>query len=58
MKMFIIVLSPLQRKEDKNLAEVCRRIMVDMHDGNCTLALLEHNGKIVIESVDISGKGT
>ncbi|KAF7663854.1 hypothetical protein LDENG_00199110 [Lucifuga dentata] len=45
-----------ERKDDKNLAEVCRRMMADMHDGNCTLTLLERNGKTLIDGVDISGK--
>ncbi|XP_076023525.1 podocalyxin [Genypterus blacodes] len=56
-KTFVFSLNEGQtRKEDESLAEVCRRIMVDMFEGNCTLTTSEPNGKLVIDSVDISGK--
>lgn len=47
----------LQGKEEKDLVEVCRRLMVNMHDGDCTLTWQLHDGKIQFDCVEIKGKG-
>lgn len=47
----------LQNKEEKDLAEVCRRLMANMDDGNCTLVWQQRNGKIHFERVEINGNG-
>lgn len=36
--------------------EVCRRLMVNLHDGNCTLTWQHRNGKIQFDCVEINGQ--
>ncbi|GLD48035.1 podocalyxin isoform X2 [Lates japonicus] len=45
-----------ERQEDKELVEVCKRLMMNMQDGNCTLTWNSHNGKVQFEHVEINGK--
>lgn len=47
----------LQKEEEKDLVEVCRRLMANLHDGNCTLVWQHRNGKIQFDCVEINGKG-
>lgn len=47
----------LQKEDKKDLVEVCRRLMVNLQDGNCTLTYQHHNGKILFDCVEINGKG-
>lgn len=42
--------------EKKELVEVCRQLMVNMQDGNCTLTWRHHEGKIQFDRVEINGK--
>lgn len=46
-----------EKEVEKHLAEVCRQLMVNLQDGNCTLTGLNHNGKIQFDGVEINGKG-
>lgn len=56
-KMFLYSLNNGQEKEDeKDLVEVCRRLMVTLQDGNCTLMWRHHNGKIQFDRVELNGK--
>lgn len=55
--MFGNVSCYLQDKEEKDLVEVCRRLMVNMHDGDCTLTWQLRDGKIQFDCVKINGKG-
>lgn len=57
MKRFTAVPLCLQKEEEKELAEVCRRLMANMQEGNCTLSWQQHNGKIHFDCVEINGKG-
>ncbi|XP_034382226.1 podocalyxin [Cyclopterus lumpus] len=45
-----------EKEEEKDLVEVCRRLMVNLQDGNCTLTWQHHNGKIHFNCVEINGK--
>lgn len=45
-----------EKEVEKHLAEVCRQLMVNLQDGNCTLTGLNHNGKIQFDGVEINGK--
>lgn len=45
-----------EKEEEKELAEVCRRLMANMQEGNCTLSWQQHNGKIHFDCVEINGK--
>ncbi|XP_070848741.1 podocalyxin [Chaetodon trifascialis] len=45
-----------EKEEEKDLAEVCRRLMTNLQDGNCTLTWRHHNGKIQFDRVEINGK--
>ena len=47
----------LQKHEEKDLVEVCKRLMVNLIDGNCTLSWKSHNNKRLLFDVEISGKG-
>lgn len=58
MKMFKDVTLCLQKEEEKDLVEVCRRLMANLNDGNCTLVWQQQNGKIHFDCVEINGKGT
>lgn len=40
---------------EKEMVEVCKKLMVNMEDGNCTL-MWKHGGKISFDKVEISGK--
>lgn len=39
------------------MVEVCKRLMANMDDGNCTLVWQQRNGKIHFDSVEVNGKG-
>lgn len=43
-------------KDKKDLVEVCRRLMVNLQDGNCTLTWQHLNGKVQFDCVEINGK--
>ncbi|XP_068573177.1 podocalyxin [Cebidichthys violaceus] len=45
-----------EKEEEKDLVELCRRLMVNLQDGNCTLTWQHHNGKIQFDCVEINGK--
>ncbi|XP_041636592.1 podocalyxin [Cheilinus undulatus] len=45
-----------EKDEEKELVEVCRRLMLDMLDGNCTLTWRHHKGKVQFDCVVINGK--
>ncbi|XP_076577919.1 podocalyxin isoform X1 [Chaetodon auriga] len=56
-KIFLYSLnSRHEKEEEKDLVEVCRRLMVNLQDGNCTLTLRHQNGKIQFDCVEINGK--
>lgn len=42
-------------EEEKKLAEVCRRLMVNFKDGTCTMTLRHHNGKPIFDHVEMNG---
>ncbi|XP_075932139.1 podocalyxin isoform X2 [Anarhichas minor] len=44
------------KEEEKDLVELCRRLMVNLQDGNCTLTWQHHNGKIQVDCVEINGQ--
>lgn len=48
----------MQKEDEKDLVEVCRRLMGNLRDGNCNLTWRHSNGRIQFESVEINGKGT
>ncbi|XP_044199656.1 podocalyxin [Thunnus albacares] len=55
--MFSYTLNNGQEKgDDKNLVEVCKQLMVNFEEGNCTLTLKQHNDKVQFESAAIHGK--
>lgn len=45
-----------EKDEKKELVEVCRQLMVNMEEGNCTLTFRHHNGKLQFDCVEINGK--
>ncbi|XP_023274545.1 podocalyxin-like [Seriola lalandi dorsalis] len=45
-----------EEDHDKELVEVCKRFMVNVQDGNCTLIWSQQNDKVHIYSVEINGK--
>ncbi|XP_078137663.1 podocalyxin isoform X2 [Sander vitreus] len=45
-----------EKEEEKDLAEVCKRLLVTLQDGNCTLKWQHHNDKIQFDYVEINGK--
>lgn len=55
--IYTCVLVSTQKEEEKDLVEVCRRLMVNLQDGNCTLTWQHRNGKIHFDCVEINGKG-
>lgn len=57
MKPSTAVTLCLQKEEEKDLVEVCRRLMANMHDGNCTLVWQQRNGKVHFDNVEVIGKG-
>ncbi|XP_070997170.1 podocalyxin-like isoform X4 [Oncorhynchus clarkii lewisi] len=42
--------------ERKDLEELCRQLMSQMHDANCTLTVRENNGHTTFDSVVMAGK--
>ncbi|XP_054480922.1 podocalyxin [Anoplopoma fimbria] len=52
---FLYSLNGHEKKEEKDLVEVCRRLMVNFQDGNCTLKWQNYNGKM-FDYVKINGK--
>lgn len=56
-KMFTDVALCLQKEEERDLVEVCRHLMANMHDGNCTVVWQERKGKIHFDYVEINGQG-
>lgn len=36
--------------------ELCRRVMGNLQDGNCTLTYRHHNGRLQVDSAEINGK--
>ncbi|XP_024232888.2 podocalyxin isoform X2 [Oncorhynchus tshawytscha] len=42
--------------ERKDLEELCRQLMSQMHDANCTLTVRENNGHTTFDSVVMTGK--
>ncbi|XP_035505475.1 podocalyxin isoform X1 [Scophthalmus maximus] len=56
-KIFQYSLNSRQEKdEDKDLVEVCKRLMANFQDGNCTLILGHKNGNVQFDCVEINGK--
>lgn len=47
----------LQKEEDRDLAEVCRRLMVNLRDGGCTLVWQQRSGRVQFDRVEINGRG-
>ncbi|XP_061523519.1 podocalyxin [Phycodurus eques] len=45
-----------KEEEEKDLVEVCRRLMGNLKDGNCTLTWRHHKGKLLFDCVEINGK--
>ncbi|XP_044042973.1 podocalyxin [Siniperca chuatsi] len=44
------------KEEEKDLVEVCRRLIANLQDGNCSLTWRHNNGKIQFDYVEINGK--
>ncbi|KAM7366832.1 hypothetical protein PAMP_014776 [Pampus punctatissimus] len=56
-KTFLYSLNNGQEKgEEKHLVELCRRLMGNLQDGNCSLTWREHNNKVQFDHVEINGK--
>ncbi|KAM7377862.1 hypothetical protein PAMA_012994 [Pampus argenteus] len=56
-KTFLYSLNNGQEKgEEKHLVELCRRLMGNLQDGNCSLTWREHNHKVQFDNVEINGK--
>ncbi|CAJ1055657.1 podocalyxin [Xyrichtys novacula] len=49
-------LRTFQKDEEKELVEVCRRLMNNLQDGNCTLTWRHHGGKVQFDCVEVNGK--
>ncbi|CAB1445417.1 unnamed protein product [Pleuronectes platessa] len=45
-----------EKEKDKELVEMCKRLMANMQDGNCTLIWRHKNGKIQFDCMEINGK--
>ncbi|XP_037098836.1 podocalyxin [Syngnathus acus] len=45
-----------EKEEEKDLVEVCKRLMGNLRDGNCTLTWRHHKGKLMFDCVEINGK--
>lgn len=54
-KFIYSLLGEQETKEDKELAEVCRRLMPDWQNGTCTLTWRHSNGKVTFDLVEING---
>ncbi|XP_028256601.1 podocalyxin [Parambassis ranga] len=56
-KTFVYSLhNPHQAQEQKNLVEVCKRLMSNWQNGTCTLMWRHHNDKVLFDAVEINGK--
>ncbi|XP_062238689.1 podocalyxin [Platichthys flesus] len=56
-KIFLYSLNSRPEKEkDNELVEMCKRLMANMQDGNCTLIWRHKNGKVQIDCMEINGK--
>ncbi|XP_061662127.1 podocalyxin isoform X2 [Syngnathoides biaculeatus] len=55
-KKFSYSLNSGQEEEEKDLVEVCRHLMGNLKDGNCTLTWRHHKGKLLFDCVEINGK--
>ncbi|KAM6961516.1 podocalyxin [Tautogolabrus adspersus] len=57
LKTFVYSLNTGQEKDEKHeMVEVCKRLMVNLQDGNCTLTWRHHNDKVQFDCVEINGK--
>ncbi|XP_029351519.1 podocalyxin [Echeneis naucrates] len=45
-----------EKDHDKELVEVCKQLMVNLQDGNCTLIWRQLNDKVQFDYVEINGK--
>ncbi|CDQ85754.1 unnamed protein product [Oncorhynchus mykiss] len=54
--MFVMSKRNEENHEKKDLEALCRHLMSQMHDANCTLAARENNGQTTVDSVVITGK--
>ncbi|XP_030004635.1 podocalyxin [Sphaeramia orbicularis] len=45
-----------ESEEQKDLVELCRRLMGNLQDGNCALVYRHHNGTLQVDSAEINGK--
>uniref|UniRef100_A0A4W5RFP5 Podocalyxin n=1 Tax=Hucho hucho TaxID=62062 RepID=A0A4W5RFP5_9TELE len=57
-KSFTFVKSKINEENDEGegLEALCRQLMSQMHDANCTLTVREYNGHITFDSVVMTGK--
>ncbi|XP_060950272.1 podocalyxin [Limanda limanda] len=56
-KIFLYSLNSKPEKEkNKDLVEMCKRLMANLQDGNCTLIWRHKNGKVLIDCMEINGK--
>ncbi|XP_038852346.1 podocalyxin-like [Salvelinus namaycush] len=54
--MFVMSKGNEENHERKDLEKLCRQLMSQMHDANCTLTVRENNGHTTFDSVVITGK--
>ncbi|XP_010777271.1 podocalyxin [Notothenia coriiceps] len=52
---FTDVSSYLQKHEEKELVQVCKWLMVNLQDGNCTLKWHHKNNRLQLDDVKITG---
>lgn len=45
-----------QSEEEKELVSLCQQLMGSLEDGNCTISFRHHNGKVLFDSAEITGK--
>ncbi|XP_077565833.1 podocalyxin [Stigmatopora nigra] len=45
-----------EKEEEKDLVEVCKRLMGNLKDGNCTLTWSRYKGKLIFDCVEINGR--
>lgn len=45
-----------QSEEEKELVSLCQQLMGSLEDGNCTVSFRHHNGKVLFDSAEITGK--
>uniref|UniRef100_A0A1A7Z326 Podocalyxin n=1 Tax=Iconisemion striatum TaxID=60296 RepID=A0A1A7Z326_9TELE len=50
------LLSGQETKEEKDLVELCKKLMPDWQSGTCILTWRHHNSKVQFDSVEINGK--